>query len=92
MSDNISEELASILILTAAQKQLVLDDLMVLTKNIVPDHIANYKQDQQRLIDLHTKLEESQKYNSDYANRIAELERHLTSANTTIRILQATVN
>jgi hypothetical protein len=44
------------------------------------------------LTDLHTELEESQKDNSDYANRIAELERDLASANTTIRILQAAVN
>jgi hypothetical protein len=44
------------------------------------------------LIDLGTELEESQKDNSDYANRIAELERDLASANTTIRILQAAVN
>jgi chromosome segregation ATPase len=44
------------------------------------------------LIDLHTKLEESQKDNSDYANQIAELKHDLTSANTTIRILQAAVN
>jgi hypothetical protein len=68
MSDNTSEEIASVLILTAAQTQLVLDDPTVLTKNIIPDYIANYKGDQQRLIDLHTKLEESQKDNSDYAN------------------------
>jgi hypothetical protein len=43
MSDNTSEEITSVLILTTAQKQQVLDDPMVLTKNIVPDHIANYK-------------------------------------------------
>jgi hypothetical protein len=92
MSDNTSEEIASVLILTAAQKQQVLDDPTVLTKNIVPDHVANYKWDQQRLIDLRTELEESQKDNSDYANRIAELERDLASANTTIWILQAAVN
>jgi hypothetical protein len=47
MSDNASEEIASVLILTAAQKQLVLDDPTVLTKNIVPDYVANYKRDQQ---------------------------------------------
>jgi hypothetical protein len=92
MADNTSEVIASVLILTAAQKQQVLDDRTVLTKNIVPDHVANYKRDQQRLTDLHTELEESQKDNSDYANRIAELERDLASANTTICILQAAVN
>jgi hypothetical protein len=70
----------------------VLDDPTILTKNIVPDHVANYKRDQQRLIDLHTELEESQKDNSDYANQIAELECDLASANTTIHILQAAVN
>jgi hypothetical protein len=92
MSDNASEEIASVLILTTAQKQQVLDDPTVLTKNIVPDHVANYKWDQQRLIDLHTKLEESQKNNLDYANRIAKLKCDLASANTTLHILQATVN
>jgi ribosomal protein L29 len=92
MSDHTSEEIPSVLILTAAQKQQVLDDPTVLTKNIVPDHVANYKRDQQRLTDLRTELEESQKDNSDYANRIAELKRDLASANTTIRILQAAVN
>jgi predicted metalloendopeptidase len=92
MSDNASEEIASVLILTAAQKQQVLDDPTVLTKNIVPDHAANYKQDQQRLIDLRTELEESQKDNSDYANRITKLEHDLASASTTIHILQAAVN
>jgi hypothetical protein len=44
------------------------------------------------LINLHTELEESQKDNLDYANRITELEHDLASANTTIRILQAAVN
>jgi hypothetical protein len=47
MSDNMSEEIASVLILTAAKKQQVLDDPMVLTKNIIPDHVENYKWDQQ---------------------------------------------
>jgi hypothetical protein len=47
MSDNASEEIASVLILTAAQKQQVLDDPMVVTKNIVPDYVTNYKWDQQ---------------------------------------------
>jgi hypothetical protein len=47
MSDNASEEIASVLILTTAQKPQVLDNPMVLTKNIVPDYVANYKQDQQ---------------------------------------------
>jgi hypothetical protein len=41
MSDNASEEIASVLILTTAQKQQVLDDPTVLTKNIVPDYVAN---------------------------------------------------
>jgi hypothetical protein len=68
MSNNASKEIASVLILTTAQKQQVLDDPTVLTKNIVPDYVANYKQDQQQLIDLHTELEESQKDNSDHAN------------------------
>jgi hypothetical protein len=87
-----SKEIASILILTAAQKQQVLDDPTVLTKNVVPDHIENYKWDQQRLIDLRAELDESQKDNSDYASRIADLERDLASANTTIRMLQAAAN
>jgi hypothetical protein len=63
-----SEEITSVLILTAAQKQQVLDDPTVLTKNVVPDHIENYKWDQQRLIDLRAELDESQKDNSDYAS------------------------
>jgi hypothetical protein len=63
-----SEEIASILILTAAQQQQLLDDPTLLNKNIIPDQGENYKQDQQLLIDLHTKLEESQKHNSDYAS------------------------
>jgi small-conductance mechanosensitive channel len=92
MSDNASQEIASVLILTAAQKQQVLDGPTVLTKNIVPDYVANYKRDQQWLIDLHTELEESQKDNSDYANQITKLECDLNSANTTIHILQATIN
>jgi hypothetical protein len=44
------------------------------------------------LIDLHTELEESQKDNLDYANQITKLKHDLASANTTIHILQATVN
>jgi hypothetical protein len=47
ISNNASEEIASVLSFTAAQKQQVLDDPTVLTKNIVPDHVANYKWDQQ---------------------------------------------
>jgi hypothetical protein len=47
MSDNTSEEIASILILTAAQKQQVINDPIVPTKNIIPDYIENYKQDQE---------------------------------------------
>jgi hypothetical protein len=43
MSDKTCEEIASILILTAAEKQQVLNNPMVLTKNIVPDHAENYK-------------------------------------------------
>jgi hypothetical protein len=43
ISNNVFKEIASILILTAAQKQQVLDDPMVLTKNIVPDYVTNYK-------------------------------------------------
>jgi uncharacterized protein YlxW (UPF0749 family) len=91
-SRNMSEEIPSVLILTAAQKQQVVDDPTVLTKNVVPDHIENYKRDQQRLIDLHAELDESQKDNSDYASRIADLERDLASANTTIRMMQAAAN
>jgi hypothetical protein len=45
MSDNASEEIARVLNLNAASKQQVLDDPMVLTKNIVPHHVANYKWD-----------------------------------------------
>jgi hypothetical protein len=67
-SCNMSEEIASILILTAAQKQQVLDDPTLLTKNVIPDQVKNYKRDQQLLIDLHAELEESQKDNSDYAS------------------------
>jgi uncharacterized coiled-coil protein SlyX len=92
MSDNASEEIASILILTTAQKQQVLDNPMVLTKNIIPDHVANYKWDQKQLTNLCAKLEESQKDNSHYANRIADLECDVASANTMIRILQAAIN
>jgi hypothetical protein len=47
MYNNAPKEIASILILTTAQKQQVLDDPIVLTKNIIPDHVANYKWDQQ---------------------------------------------
>jgi hypothetical protein len=67
-SCNISKEITSFLILTAAQKQQVLDDPTWLTKHVVPDHVENYKQNQQLLIDLCAKLEESQKDNSDYAS------------------------
>jgi hypothetical protein len=42
-----SKEITSILILTTTQKQQVLDDPTMLTKNIIPDHIENYKWDQQ---------------------------------------------
>jgi hypothetical protein len=87
-----SEEIASILILTAAQKQQVLNNPTVLSKNVIPDHVENYKWDQQLLIDLHAELAESQKDSSDYASWIADLERDLTSVNTTIRILQAAAN
>jgi hypothetical protein len=92
MADNISKEIASVLILTTAQKQHVLDDPIVLTKNIIPDYVANYKWDQQQLIDLHTEPEQSQKDNSDYPNWITKLKCNLASANTTIYILQAAVN
>jgi hypothetical protein len=44
------------------------------------------------LIDLHTKLAEPQKDNSDYASWITDLKHDLTSVNTTIHMLQATVN
>jgi hypothetical protein len=44
------------------------------------------------LIDLHAELEESEKDNSHYASRIADLERDLASANTTIHMLQAAAN
>jgi hypothetical protein len=87
-----SEEITSVLILTAAQKQQVLDDPTLLTKNVVLDHIKNYKRDQQLLIDLHAELEESQKDNWNYASQIADLERDLASANTTIRMMQAAAN
>jgi hypothetical protein len=40
-----SEEIASILILTTAQKQQVLNDPTLLIKNIIPDQVENYKQD-----------------------------------------------
>jgi hypothetical protein len=63
-----SEEIASILILTAAQKQQVLDNPTLLSKNIIPDHVKNYKRDQQLLIDLYAELVESYKDNSDYAS------------------------
>jgi hypothetical protein len=92
ISNNTSKEIASVLILTAAQKQQVLNDPMVLTKNIILDHVENYKWDQQQLTDLHAKLAESQKDNSDYASWIADLECDLVTANTTIHMLQATVN
>jgi hypothetical protein len=42
------------------------------------------------LIDLYAELQESQKDNLDYARQIANHECDRTSANTTIRILQAT--
>jgi hypothetical protein len=73
MSNNMSKEIASVLILTAAEKQQVLDDPMLLTRNIVPDHVENYKRDQQRLNNLRAELPESQKDNSDCASRIADL-------------------
>jgi hypothetical protein len=89
---NMSKEIASILILTAAQKQQVPDNPTLLSKNVIPDHVENYKQDQQLLINLHAELAESQKDNSDYASRIADLEQDLPSANTTICMLQAVAN
>jgi hypothetical protein len=70
----------------------VLDDPTVLTKSIIPDYVENYKWDQQQLTDLCTEVAEAQKDNSDYASRIADLECDLTSVNTTIRMLQATIN
>jgi hypothetical protein len=63
-----SEEITRVLILTAAQKQQVLNDPILLTKNVIPDHVENYKRDQQLLIDLHAELQECQKDNSDYAS------------------------
>jgi septal ring factor EnvC (AmiA/AmiB activator) len=87
-----SEEIASILILTATQKQEVLNDPTVLSRNFIPHHVKTYKQNQQLLIDLHAKLAESQKDNSDYASQIADLERDLASVNTTIHMLQAAAN
>jgi hypothetical protein len=87
-----SKEIASVLILTVGQKQQVLDDTTILNKNVIPDYVENYKWDQQLLIDLHAERAESQKDNSDYARQIADLERDLASANTTIRMLQATAN
>jgi hypothetical protein len=74
------------------KEQQVLNDPTLLTKNIVPDQVENYKRDQQILIDLHAELEESQKHNSDYASRITDLECDLASANTTIHIIQAAAN
>jgi hypothetical protein len=85
-----SEEIGSVLILTAAQKQQVLDDPTVLNKNVIPDYVENYKWDQQLLVNLHAELAESQKDNSDYASWITDLKRDLASANTTIHMLQAT--
>jgi hypothetical protein len=74
------------------KEQQVLNDPTLLTKNIVPDQVENYKWDQQILIDLHAEREESQKHNSDYASRITDLECDLASANTTIHIIQAAAN
>jgi hypothetical protein len=63
-----SEEIVSILIPTAAQKQQVLNNPTVLSKNVIPEHVENCIWDQQLLIDLCAKLAESQKDNSDYAS------------------------
>jgi hypothetical protein len=65
----------------------VLNDLTLLTKNIVPDQVEQYKWDEQLLINLHAELEESQKENLAYASRIADLEHDLASANTTIHMM-----
>jgi hypothetical protein len=70
----------------------VLDDTTVLNKNVIPDHVENYKRDQQLLIDHYAELAESQKDNTDYASQIADLKCDLASANTTIRMLQAAAN
>jgi hypothetical protein len=43
MSDKTPTEIASVLILTAAEKQQVLNNPKVLTKNIIADHVENYK-------------------------------------------------
>jgi hypothetical protein len=40
-----SEETASILILTAAQKQQVLNDPTLVTKNVIIEQVENYKWD-----------------------------------------------
>jgi hypothetical protein len=87
-----SEEIASILILTATQEQQLLDDPTVLSKNVIPDYVKNYKWDQQLLIDVHMEVAESQKDDSDYTSQIADLKRDLTSINTTIRMMQAVAN
>jgi hypothetical protein len=39
----ISEEIASILILTAAQKHQILNDPTLVTKDVIPDDLENYK-------------------------------------------------
>jgi hypothetical protein len=87
-----SKEIASVLILTATQKQQILNDPTMLTKNVVLDHLENYKWEQQLLIDLDAELAESQKDNSDYASRITDLQCDLASMNTTICIMEAAAN
>jgi hypothetical protein len=42
-----SKEIDNVLILTAAQQQQVLNDLTLLTRNIIPDQVKQYKWDQQ---------------------------------------------
>jgi hypothetical protein len=92
ISYNMSKEIASMVILSAAQKQQVLNEPTVLSKNVVSDHAENCKSDHQLLIDICAELAASQKDNADYASRIADLERDLTSANTAIHMLQATAH
>jgi hypothetical protein len=66
-----SKEITTILILTAAQKQQMLNNptqLSNLIKNILWYHIEYYKHNQQLLIDLHTERMESAKDQSEYAS------------------------
>jgi hypothetical protein len=87
-----SKEIASFLILNAAQKHQVVGNPSQLTNitSIITDKVKEYKCNQQLLIDLRAELEESRKDNSSCTHCIADPEHDLVTVNTITHILQTT--